>query len=284
MTNVQMDADRNILSLQVDITEVTKELTRQVEHWQGTADRARQQWEESEWYLGEARASCAYLEEQLQSLRAAYGQLEANHAEATARVHDAERQRNEVNWALSTLRADNHDLCEQTKLLTEQFVHAQQDLTELQRSVEQLEEHLRGERARFAIIEAQLIAVQTYGERRRASRRYRPDVTAELRTGDGTVLFRGLPRDVSLTGLGFASEEPIHYLVEPVEVHLRFSGVGRPVDALGRLVWQRQETKTAQYFAGCELFEVPPDCHDALEQALAGPVQAVCSGDTGVRT
>lgn len=273
MTNVDVDAEGNILALRVDITEITKKLMLQVEDWQQTAERVRKQWEESEWYLGEAKASCAHLDEQLRSLRGAHGLLEARHSEETARLQEAERQRNELNWSLGDLRAAHHELRQQTQLLTEQLAQAQDELAAKRRVTEELEELLRGERARRTVIETELIAVQTHGERRRALRKYRPDVTAELRTGDGSLLFLGLPRDVSRMGLGFASEQPIHCLADPLEIRLGFSGGLRFVYALGRIVWQRQEAKTAQYFTGCELLDVPSGDRETLEEVLAGPVQ-----------
>lgn len=272
MTNVHADAEGSILTLRVDIAEATKELTRQVEHWQQTAERTRKQWEESEWYLGEARVCCTQLEEQLQALRGAYNQSEASHREVTVRLQEAERQRNEVNWALSELRVAYHGLRQQAQQLTEQLIQAHDELADVRRLMEELEEHVRVERDRREVIEAELMAVQTYGERRRALRNHRPDVMAELRAGDGTVLFRGLPRDVSRMGLGFASEDPIHYLVDPLQIRLHFSGGLRPVDGIGRLVWQRQETRTAQYLAGCEFLDVPAEVHESLAQALASPV------------
>ena len=282
MTSIHMDAEGNILGLRIDVTEVATELKRQLEHWQQAAQQAHKQWEESDWYLGEARAACAHLEEQLEALRRAYGELDAHRRDVLARLEEAERQRNDINWSLSGLTAEREGLWHKTTLLSQQLARTQTELAEARGVNEELERLLGAERARHVGIEAQFNAVQTYGERRRALRKYRPDVTAELRADDGTILFRGLPRDVSLTGLGFASDEPIHYLVEPLKVCLRFSESVRPVDILGRLVWQRQETKTAQYLAGCELVDLPSDGYENLEQALSSPVPAPCAEEAAM--
>src|SRR6058998_2578079 len=93
MTNVHVAADGDLLTIRVDLPALAKDLSHQVEEWKQTAERTQTQWEQSEWYLGEAKASVARLEEELQVLREADDQLEAGNREVTARLHEAERER-----------------------------------------------------------------------------------------------------------------------------------------------------------------------------------------------
>src|SRR2546428_739325 len=93
MTNVHVAADGDLLTIRVDLPTLAKDLSHQVEEWKQTAERTQTQWEQSEWYLGEAKASVARLEEELHALREADDQLEAGHREVTAQLHEAERER-----------------------------------------------------------------------------------------------------------------------------------------------------------------------------------------------
>ena len=61
MTNVRASTEADVFTIKVDISDVVKEL-------QEKAERFRIQWEESEWYLGEARESVGRIEKQLDAL------------------------------------------------------------------------------------------------------------------------------------------------------------------------------------------------------------------------
>src|SRR5713226_5364415 len=62
MTNVRALTEGDALTITVDMADEVKEL-------QERAERVRVQWEENEWYLGEARATVGRLDEQLDALR-----------------------------------------------------------------------------------------------------------------------------------------------------------------------------------------------------------------------
>ncbi len=268
MTDVHVSAEGDLLTIKVDMTEVARDLCRQVEHWQQTAERRQTQWEESEWYLGEAKASAARLEERLQAVLDASEQVEASHREMAARLQEAERPRDEASAHLEELRTAHDGLRGQAAQLAEQLAQAQGDVEEMRRLAEVSQHQLAVERAERKAVEADLVAART-GERRRALRTFRPDVTVEFQSPDGTVLFRGVPRNVSPAGVGFASEQPISDASGMMWVTLHLSGVERPIDAIGRLAWQGQEATMVGYVGGCELVEMAPGCRETFEQTRA---------------
>jgi hypothetical protein len=267
MENVQMTVEGNILTVRVDLGE---ELQRQAEQWQQAADLARKQWEESQWYLGEAQAAVRRLEEQLQGLQVAYGQLEARHGDLTARLQEVERERGEANASLRELQGAQEGLLQQVQQLTGQLVQAQGNLEEMRRLAEDSQQRFYVERAKRQAIEAELVAVRTHWDRRRVSRVYRPGVAVELQDPDGTVLFRGLARNVSRMGFGFASEEPITDFPDVLQVRLYLPGVESPVEAKGRLAWRGQDAMIPNnYLGGCELRDLPADWRQTFEEVLA---------------
>ena len=106
MTNVHVSTDGDLLTIRVDLPAVAQASSNQAEEWQQTAERTRTQWEQSEWYLGEAKASIVRLEEELRALREAHGQLEGSHREITARFQETERERDAAHEG--TLRLTEH--------------------------------------------------------------------------------------------------------------------------------------------------------------------------------
>src|SRR5256712_6193478 len=98
MKNVRAVTEPDVLTIKVDMSDAVKE-------FEEKAEQLRSQWEESEWSLGEARASESRLERQLDEVREAYSQLEASHRDGTAQLRDEVRQRDEANWDLGELRA-----------------------------------------------------------------------------------------------------------------------------------------------------------------------------------
>ena len=66
MKNVRAVTEPDVLTIKVDMSDAVKEFEEE------KAEQLRSQWEESEWYLGEARASESRLERQLDEVREAY--------------------------------------------------------------------------------------------------------------------------------------------------------------------------------------------------------------------
>ncbi len=263
MENVQLMVEGNIVTIRMDLAE---ELERQAGQWREAADLARKQWEESQWYLGEAQASVRRLEEQRQGLQEAYGQLEAGHRDVTARLQEVERERDEANASLRELQTAQEGLRQQ---LTGQFAEAQGHLEEMRRVAEDHQQRFYVERAKRQEIEAEFLTVRTLWDRRRASRVARPGVAVELESPEGAVLFRGLARNVSRLGLGFASEEALDDLPDLLQVRFYLPGVEHPIEAGGRLVWRRRDARTPTYLGGCELRDLPADWQETFERILA---------------
>jgi len=259
MTNVHVATDGDLLTVRVDLPALARDLSHQVEEWKQTAERTQTQWEQSEWYLGEAKASVARLEEELQALREADDRLEAGHREVTARLHEAERERDVAQ----------EGLLQGTEYLGAQLALAQGDVEEARRVADDRQHELSVERAQRAAVEAELAALRTHGERRRALRTLRPDVTVEVQSPDGTILFQGLPRNMSARGVGFASEHPFNEgRPESLWVTFRQPGLARPIEALGRVAWQGPEATVGNVW-GCELLDMSPGCREIFERVLA---------------
>src|SRR5204862_360167 len=77
------------------------------------AERFRVQWQESEWYLGETRATVAHVQEQLTSMRETYGWLEHAYREVEPRLHEAAHERDDANRDLVEARAAHEALLRQ---------------------------------------------------------------------------------------------------------------------------------------------------------------------------
>ena len=246
MTNVRALTEGDALTITVDMADVVKEL-------QERAERVRVQWEENEWYLGEARATVGRLDEQLDALRETFRRLEADYHEAAGQLREEVRQRDEANWYLGELRMAHEALRQQNRQLAEQLAHAKDDV--------------EVERALRKAVEGELSAAQRHEERRGAVRTYRPGMVAEVRAEDGRLLFYGCPPNISLTGLAFTTAEPVGDAPGFVEITLHIPEVGRPIDAAGRLAWC--ETVDGHLMSGCELLDLLPDSRKSLTEVLA---------------
>ncbi len=266
MEDVQLTVEGNIVTIRVDLA---KEMERQAGQWQQAAEVARKQWEESQWYLGEAQTAVQRLEEQLQGLQEAYGELEARHREVTARLQEAERERDEANASRRELQAAHEGLLQQIQQFTGQLAEAQGHLEEMRRVAEDHQQRFYVERAKRQEIEAEFLTVRTLWDRRRASRVARPGVAVELESPERAVLFRGLAQNVSRLGLGFASEESLDTFPDLLRVRLYLPGVERPIEAGGRLVWRGRDAKIPRYLGGCELRDLPADWQETFERILA---------------
>src|SRR5215467_647663 len=260
MTSVNVSTDGDLLTIRVDLPAVAKALSHQVEEWQQTAERTQTQWQQSEWYLGEAKASIVRLEEELQALREAHGQLEASHREMTARFQETERGRDAA--LEGTLRLTEH--------LEAQLTQVQRNAEEAQRAVENHQQQLTVERAQRTALEAELTALRTHGERRRVLRTFRPDMTVQIQSPTGEVLFEGLPRNISSRGFRFASEHSCADGSDTLWVTFHKIGVARPIEALGRVVWHGPEEGEGNMW-GCELLDMSPGCRKIFERVLATP-------------
>lgn len=261
MSNARLVIDGDTLAIVVD---VTQDVGPQIRQWREAAERARRQWEESEWYLGEARAAIARLEDELRSAGGDYHELQQRHEQTLGDLDEARKQRDEANWHLGESRSAEEALRERIRLVTDEVLQAQDTIEALLRYAQETERRLDVEQARQRALETELAAVRAHGERRHAARRHRPDVLVELQTTDGAVLFRGPSRNVSATGVSIAADHSID-APELVQVRLHVSGTERPIEAVGRLAWQSQN---GACLVGCQLLDLPSGCLDTLEQAL----------------
>ena len=250
MTSVQVGAEGELLTIKVDMAEVAKELGHQLELCQQATDQARQRWEQSEWFLGEARATIADLETQAQARAEAHAELEAMHEQVMAQLQAADLQRDDAARSLEELRPAYEELLRQTTCLTDQLAQA----------------CAKVEAA--ALTDAEQPALRTVGERRRMSRARRADITVEIQRPDGAVLFHGPLRDISRTGMGFACDQLGNGAPELLWVTLHPNGGERPIEAIARLAWLRQEDGNGGYAGGCELIDVSPGSRGAFEEVL----------------
>jgi hypothetical protein len=259
MDVAQLVIQDDALTIAIDLAKVPE-----LRRWQDAAERAHKQWEESEWFLGEARASLGRAETELRAVSEAYHELQGAHETAAAQRAQAERARDEANWFLSESRTAQDGLRERLRQLTDELVRAQDTIDAVLRSAQAHEQLLDAERARRRAVESELDAVRAHGERRRGARRHRPDVDVEVQAPDGSLLFRGPAREVSGSGLSFATD---HALEAPdlVQVRLRFAGSERAIDAVGRLAWQ---SRNGRRLVGCQLLDMPTGCLDTLERTL----------------
>jgi hypothetical protein len=243
MTNVQVGAEGDLLTIRVDMAEVARDFAQRLAECQQAGEQARQRWEESEWFLGEARATIAQLEAQLQTRAEAEQHL-------TTRLQEAELQRDEAARGLDELRKAYDELLLQTSSLTDELAQAQS----------RIEATIQTDFAQ--------LGVRAPGERRRASRARRADITVEIQRPDGAVLFQGPLRDISRTGMGFACDQLGNGAPELLWVTLHPNGLERPIEAIARLAWLRQEDGNGSYAGGCELLDVSPGSRGAFEEVL----------------
>ncbi len=210
----------DVLATSVDVADVLRKLEALVEHWQHTAERFRVQWQESEWYLGETRATVAHVQEQLTSMRETYGWLEHAYREVEPRLHEAAHERDDANRDLVEARAAHEALLRQHLEMAAELAGARHDVEAMRRFAETVQQKLDAERARGDALAAEVEAVRRRAERRSKSRTHHPDLIA-----------------------------------------------GRPIEAIGRLVWRQSADQSCQ--GGCELLDMSPEGRKTLEEALA---------------
>jgi hypothetical protein len=254
MKRFDVVTDGDLLTIRMDVAEVLKDLKSQITLWRGAAEVAQKQWEESEWYLGEARSA-------LESIQAGHGALQEELRDLTARWEAALRERDEANWFLGEAHSAHAQL-------REQLGHERRQLAEVRRELAETLDRLGAQAARCRVLEAELRALRAHGERRGAVRNPAPAMTAELHSADGSLLYRGLPRNVSRTGFAFVSDQPLPEICDPVEITLRVPGIEQPIEAIGRLAWHEQASTAPEYLGGCELLDIPAECIEVFERVL----------------
>jgi len=152
--------------------------------------------------------------------------------------------------------------------LEAQLAQAHGDAEETLQVAEDCQHQLSVERDQRMPLATELGALRIHGERRRALRTFRPDVTVEVQSADGAVLFQGLPRNLSARGVGFTSEHPFNDGSGSLWVTFLQPGVVRPIEALGRVAWRGPEATVGNVW-GCELLDMSPGCREIFERVLA---------------
>lgn len=260
MGNAHLSVEGDVLAITIDLAHAVPQLAQ----WREAAERAQSRWEESEWYLGEARGTIEKISSELRSVGDAYHALQERHQDTLAHVDELRRQRDESGWLLNESQQAEERQRGRIRELTEELAQAHDAVDAVLRSVQEVERRLESERARRRALEAELAAVRAHGDRRRGARRHRSDVHVELHAPDGTLLFRGPSRNISGTGLSVASDAPIE-TPDLVQVRLHVTGSDRPIEAVGRLAWQ---ARNGTCLVGCQLLDLPTGCLDTLERAL----------------
>ena len=260
MGNAQLLIEGDVLRITADLAHAVPQLG----EWRQAAEHAQRRWEESQWYLGEAREALERVQSELRSGGDAYHALQERHQETLAHVDELRRQRDESNWLLNESQLAEDRLRARIREMSEEVAQAQDALDAVLRSVQEVERRLEREQARRRALEAELDAVRAHGERRQGSRRHRSDVQVELQSPDGTMLFRGPSRNISSSGFSVSSDRPLEG-PDLVQVRLHVSGCDRPIEAIGRLAWQAQN---GTCLVGCQLLDLPTGCLDTLERAL----------------
>lgn len=225
----------------------------EAERWQRTAEDARKQWEESQWYLGESRITAHQLEAQVRTLQEVSSRLEERCRELSDKVEEVQR--------------GHAALQQQTQELLGKLAAARQQLESAQQQGQEHERLLTHEQSRRRLFELEVNALRAYGERRKALRVYPSDGSIELADASGATLFQGSLRDLSRTGFGIDSTEPLT-LPDRLKVRLQLPGLERVLESKGRMVWQRHDVATQRYRSGCQLSNLSVEARELFELAL----------------
>ena len=237
----------------------------QAESWERAAGQHRKHWEESEWYLGESRVFTRHLEGQLEQLRQQFTELETRYQETIKTLEETRGERDEATRYLGEARAAQQGMPDDVKRLQASLSYAEEKLEALQRTWQEAQQALDTERSRRLMLQTELDAVRAYGERRRALRVAHEDLAVQLFNESGELAFEGNPRDVSSTGCGIQSAQPLSE--KRLRVALRVPGISESIEAKGRMVWQRQEGQSVA--VGYKFLNMSKEFREALEHALA---------------
>jgi hypothetical protein len=208
-----------------ELTQDVRKYEADLQRWEAETESLRKEWEESQWYLGEARQRNHYMDGQLQSLQ-----------DLTRRVEEIELERDQALELLAAERAKE---------------------TPFAGRVEELERELEAAKARSLVLETSLARLQedlstyrTLGDRRQTGRVLIPEGTVEITNGNshkGAAMLY----DVSESGVGLETEGALPGKA-PVRLRVRVPG-RKPFEASGRIVWQRPQGSNGRYRSGFRL-------------------------------
>jgi hypothetical protein len=218
----------------------------QAEQAQQAAEQMRRQWEESQWYLGEARAYAQHLEAQLGPVRDTCSRLEEAHRDTCAQLQEAQAHRDEANWYLEEIRTERAELTQRLTDLQDQLAQAQQET---------------------ALTRRELEALRRFGERRQTPRVTLPEVRVRITTDEDAELFCGSAENLSLGGFGIAPAPRADW-PERIYCHLTSPREERPLTLTGRVIWQAPEPDGSTMRAGGAFERLPDDARERLQQLL----------------
>lgn len=236
-------------------------------------DAMRRQRNEASWLLGEERAKTSQLDAQVHELANQLNEAKAAAAQLQQTAETSRKQWEESQWYLGEARASAQHLDEQLRALHGSHLQLQDEVRELTQQVTQLERQ-RQEAAQQpdAPAEPDRAPLRDIGERRRAPRRFHPDITVEILQPDGSRIFEGIPQNISRTGLGFETDALPSGPEDRVNVRLYLPETVAPVEAAARLVWQRRPEQLnghQRHQTGCEFLDIPVEGRSIFEAILA---------------
>ena len=215
----------------------------EIQRWEAQTEELKSRWEQSQWYLGESRERAAHLEGQLGTLQGTVKDTEGSG-----------RQLGELNGQLAEERAKRAGL--------------EAQLLQLQRALDDSVNRELALQDAFDQIRRKLSALQTFGERRRATRGTPAEAFVEIRStkkGMDEPLFAGVPKDVSRDGFRLEADQE---LPNSFRVLMRLPGLGRHIESRGRRMWQRPEGDPARFHGGYKLVGLSAETRDLIEQVV----------------
>ena len=264
---------KQLQQLHVQVSEAKETLTQYVHQFEDI----RRQRNEASWLLGEERAKSATLEAGVEELTQQLRESEAQAEQWRQAAGLAKQQWEESQWYLGEAHASAEHLDGQLRSVREAQAQFEEQAREFSAQLRECSAQLaeverQRDEANWFLGEAraELAAIQSHGERRRAARLHRSDLTLELATPDGAAVFRGTPRDISLTGFGMDIEHALDALPEPLRVRLYLAGLPDPLETTGRVVWSRRVGENGRHVAGCTFVDMPEESREAFERVLTG--------------
>lgn len=212
-------------------------------------DAMRRQRNEASWLLGEERARSSKLDAQVHELTGQLNDAKAAAAQLQQAAESSRKQWEESQWYLGEARASAEHLDQQLRALHGQCLQLQEQVRAL----------------------SQQKIPSDIGERRRAPRRFHPEITVEILQPDGSRIFEGIPQNISRTGLGFETDLLPSGSEDRVNVRLYLPETAAPVEAAARLVWQHrpEHVNGMRHQTGCEFLDIPVEGRSIFEAMLA---------------
>jgi len=245
--------------------EEAKETLRQ---YASELDTLRRQRNEASWYLGEEREKTARLEGQLHEISQQMRHHEAEIHRWEQEATTLRRQWEESQWYLGESTARVRHLESQLSALQEMTARAEaleEQVAALQSNLEESSKRELALQLALDQLKQEFHSLRISGDRRRHARAGIPQAFVELLNGGEQPMFAGAPRDVSRTGVGLDTEQPLPVRA-PIRVRLNLPG-RNPIESKGRVVWQRAEEGSRRYRSGCRLLRL-----SAATRALIGKV------------